>query len=976
MHFDSEQPDRKDIHFNFVQKRLLFPLVVILLIIFGVYNTALIIVQQNALKKSTQETLDHSVNELSFILAEQANSLTALLKLLARDEPLYRGLKNEDRQFLYAHYHDLFTQFRDEHKITHFYFHRSDRINLIRIHKPGKYGDLIDRFTTLEAEHTGRIASGVELGPLGTFTLRTVMPVFDNGQLIGYVELGKEIEDALAAIHNKYETECVVTIHKQFLNRAAWEQGMVLLGRKAEWERYKNHVIIYHPPETCSGLCDKLITTPDLLSREAVETILDGSTWQTIAHPLRDVSGKNVGKLILLLNISQQKEAFGRLITKTSGGALFALTLLFIYSFIALRKTDQVLLSQKNELIQNKNRIERYVKAIDDMGIGLLLIDNSFRILENNDTLKKWFGSPEGKLCYQWMFDLDSPCSGCPLQDVIMSHKTVHFQPPKIDGRALTITSTPVSNPDGSMVMMEILSDVTLKKKAEDRLQENEERLRILINSTPDVICFKDDKGRWLEANDAYLKLFSLAEIDYFGKTDIELAELTDPAYREAFLICGENDKKAWDSESGVRNEEVIIKPDGTEKIYDVIKVPIFKKEGKRRGLIVLGRDITERRKAEDQQQKIDRLESIGTLAGGIAHDFNNVLAGIYGNISLAKRKLEQGHPAFRPLDLAEESFNRATNLTNKLLTFSKGGEPLIDSFNLAEIIRNVVIFDLSGSNVKLVFDQIDAIWAAKVDKSQMQQLFSNLAINALQAMPDGGNLYISLQNCDIRNPEFTHLQPGKYIHVSVRDEGCGIEHKYLKKIFDPYFSTKKSGRGLGLSTVYSIVTKHHGHIEVSSEINKGTDFSIYLPASDQEWAQEDPEEENENLNTKLSLKVLVMDDEEVVRTLISDILKSFGCTVETAVDGEEAIFMYQRALQGQVKFDIAIFDLTVPGGLGGKDAMQKLLDIDSQAKVIVSSGYADDPIMAHYSDYGFKGFVEKPFTIRKLKKVIGDILT
>ncbi len=839
MSLGTQQPTKQEIHFNYVQKRLLLPLAIILLILFSGYNTALVIIQKSSLNNSSQKLLDHSVNELSFLLDEQANSLTAFLKMLTRDEQLRRGLRNEDSSFLYTNYKELFAQLRGEHKITHFYIHRSDRINLLRFHEPGRYGDLINRFTALEAERTGQVASGIELGPLGTFTLRTIMPIQENGKLIGYVELGKEIEDALATIHSKYDTECIVGIRKEFLNQVAWEQGMAMLGRKAEWDQYKNYVIIYHSPLTETGLYDKFIMEQSFSSLSPVETDINNSTWQAVAHPLQDVSGKSVGKLVLINNISQQRASFDSLITKISGGTLAALGLLFAYLFISLRKTDQVLLTQKNKLIQNKNQIGRYVKAIDNMGIGLLLIDEDFCIRECNDTLKKWFGEPNGKLCHQWIFGLNSPCSYCQLKDVIIFRKTAFFQAPLSDGRAFEITSTPVTNPDGTTSMMEALNDVTLRKRAEDQLR------------------------------------------------------------------------------------------------------------------------------------KIDRLESIGTLAGGIAHDFNNVLAGIYGNIALANRKLDREHPAFKSLTRAEKSLERATNLTNKLLTFAKGGEPITDFVNLAEIIQEVVNFDLTGSNVKLVFNQASDLWTAKVDKSQIQQLFSNLAVNALQSMPEGGHLYISLQNHEIQKTAVTQLNPGKYINITVRDEGCGIEQDHLKKIFDLYFSTKPAGCGLGLATVYSIVTKHHGHIEAQSEVGKGTTLTIDLPANKNVLVHEEPELELEDQNPQLSLRVLVMDDEEIIRTLISDILKGFGCTVETATNGDEAIRLYQQALHEQTKFDIAIFDLTVPGGVGGKEAIQKLLQIDSQAKVIVSSGYADDPVLAHYSDYGFKDFLVKPFTIKKIQDVI-----
>lgn len=958
-----------------VQKRLLLPLAGVYIFLLASFATGLILLQKNNLNQSSQEILGQSFSELSTILAEQSSGLTALMRVIVRDDVLQLGLKRQDRQLLYQGYERLFTQLRENHKITHFYVHRADRINLLRIHKPEKYGDLIDRFTALEAERTGSIASGIELGPLGTFTLRVVMPVMENNQLLGYIELGKEIEDALATIHGKYGTECFVTIWKDFLKRDEWEQGMRMLGRNPDWSRYKNKVIIYHSPEKCIGICDKLIEAADLQYDALVDETSNGKTWQGIKHQLRDASGTVVGDLLLSHDITQQKKFFTFLLIIVAGSTLAVTGIIFVYLFIILRKTDQDLFDQQIKIINNKEEIQKYIKAIDDMGIGLLLIDNNFHIRETNKTVTFWFGEQEGKLCYQGIFCADTPCLSCPLDDVIKTGKVAHFEVTSPDGRILDITATPLINPDRTISMMEILKDITGSRKAEQRLRENEEQLRTLINSTPDIICFKDAAGRWLEANDADLELFSLIGVDYRGKTDVDLAELTDPIYRKAFLTCKESDEKAWESKGGVRGEEVIVKPDGTEKIYDVIKMPIFENGGRRRGLVVLGRDITERKKAEQQLLKMEKLETVGTLAGGIAHDFNNVLVGIFGNIAIAKQKLDKNHSAYKSLEQAETSLNRATNLTGKLLTFATGGDPITEHINLGEIIKDVVDFDLSGSNVKLLLKQADDILAAEVDKGQIEQLFSNLVVNALQAMPDGGHLYISLENSKDLDYETMQLKPGRYIKVTIRDEGVGIDQQQLNKVFDPYFSTKQTGRGLGLATVYSIVHKHHGHISVQSETGKGTIFTLYLPASEKGPVQEHQEIENEHPGLGGFAKVLVMDDEKIVRAMIIEALEGLGCTVEAAVNGKEVLEKYQRVLDSSDAFDVVILDLTIPGGMGGKATIEKLLQIDAQAKVIVSSGYADDPIMAHYSDYGFKGVLAKPFAIKKLQDVIEKVI-
>ena len=382
---------------------------------------------------------------------------------------------------------------------------------------------------------------------------------------------------------------------------------------------------------------------------------------------------------------------------------------------------------------------------------------------------------------------------------------------------------------------------------------------------------------------------------------------------------------------------------------------------------------------AEEEMLKTKKLESIGILAGGIAHDFNNLLAGIFGNISLAKLNLKPDDKIYRYIESAEKAIERAVGLTKQLLTFSKGGDPVKEDINIGNLINDIAVFNLRGSSVKLDFQPALSIWLTKVDKGQFSQVIANLVINAKQAMPAGGTLYINIENCDKKTDCAGIPHSSKnWIKITIRDEGTGIPEKYLNRIFDPYFTTKQDGSGLGLATVYSIIRKHGGIIKVDSELNRGTTFTIYLTAvevSDTSSSQLDNVSNKTNQSTYTG-RILLMDDNELVRESGRDMIESLGFDVEICEEGISAVELYKKSKTNNKSFDLVILDLTIPGGMGGLETAKKLLSIDPQARLIVSSGYSNDPVMANYHNYGFMGVIEKPYLIDDLRKIIKQALS
>ncbi len=406
----------------------------------------------------------------------------------------------------------------------------------------------------------------------------------------------------------------------------------------------------------------------------------------------------------------------------------------------------------------------------------------------------------------------------------------------------------------------------------------------------------------------------------------------------------------------------------GTERVLEESASVIRDQKSAIIGVVVVFRDITDRQKFETEMQRTQKLESLGLLAGGIAHDFNNILTAIFGNIILAKMEVDHDSSGYHRLVEAEKSMIRAKELTQQLLTFAKGGAPVKETADISGLITDSTQFMMSGSPSRCEFDIAPDLWPTDVDKGQISQVINNLVINANHAMPNGGILHVSAENVHLTEVSSLPLPPGRYVKIMIRDEGTGISKENLARIFDPYYTTKKTGSGLGLSSALSIIRKHNGYIDVESELGVGTTFSLYLPASDKPVEQAPIAEASHTMGSGY---VLVMDDEEAIRDVSSRLLEHMGYRVEVAGSGEDAIELYRMALEDGDPLDVVIMDLTIPGGMGGKEAIAKLKEIDPEVRVIVSSGYSNDPIMANYHEYGFVGVLTKPYSGKEMAAAI-----
>jgi PAS domain S-box-containing protein len=436
--------------------------------------------------------------------------------------------------------------------------------------------------------------------------------------------------------------------------------------------------------------------------------------------------------------------------------------------------------------------------------------------------------------------------------------------------------------------------------------------------------------------------------------------ELSDPlAERQA------------DSRAGEQN--VLVARDGSRRLIDDSVAAIRGGAGGIAGAILVFRDVTLKVRKEEELIKWQKLESLGTLAGGIAHDFNNFLAAILGNISLAKQILDPGSKAVARLEAAEKASDRASDLAAKLLTFSKGGKPVRERISLDSVVRDSALLSVRGTPVRCEFGIAEDLWATDADAGQIGQAIGNLVINAVQAMPGGGTALIRGANVIIGEGEMAYVKPGPYVKIEVADTGVGIPGRNLKRIFDPYFTTRENGMGLGLTISYHIMKNHGGNLFVESEPGAGTTVSLYFPASTERMPR--IVEAVSETAREGKWKVLVMDDEDLVRDMAIGMLEHLGFEARGARDGREAIGMYKDADTEGTPFDLVVMDLTVPGKMGGKEACARLLGKYPDAKVIVCSGYSSDPVMSDHAAYGFLGMLGKPFHMEELKRVVEQVL-
>lgn len=622
-----------------------------------------------------------------------------------------------------------------------------------------------------------------------------------------------------------------------------------------------------------------------------------------------------------------------------------------------------------------------YRTLVENIECGISLIDKDHRIVMTNTTQAKYFNRPPDsfhrKLCHQEFEEREEVCPHCPGVKALETNKvskaivsgSINDEPP-VTVRISAFPLTGSGKYQGCFI--EMVEDITLQMKTEEKLAGEKERLAVTLQSIGDGVICTDTSGIITLFNKMAEELTGWKAEYSVGRQLNEVFQVLDSQNRE---LCENPVQKVLNSGNIVvlGNHSILINKNGRELIIADTAAPIRDQKSRIVGVVLVFRDETSKSQQEAEMLKASKLEAVGVLAGGIAHDFNNILTAILGNINIALFDSGLEDDTRSLLTEAEKASFRAKGLTQQLLTFSRGGEPVKETAALQDVIRESATFVLHGSKVDYRYQFCEELWPVSVDRGQISQVIQNMVLNARQAMPDGGIVMIHCKNIPSELDRPPSLGSGDYVKVEISDSGIGIPVNALDRIFDPYFSTKQEGSGLGLAICHSIVNKHDGQIFVESEPGKGTSFTIYLPASNK-VNEGEVKKVVSNIPCRQA-KILIMDDEGMVRKVARNMLARMGHTIVEAADGDEAIKLYNEAEKDEIPFDLILMDLTIPGQMGGKEAVKEILTINPEAKVICSSGYSTDPVLAHYREYGFCHAIAKPYQFQELNQVVADVL-
>ena len=664
--------------------------------------------------------------------------------------------------------------------------------------------------------------------------------------------------------------------------------------------------------------------------------------------------------------------------------ALLFLTILaaVIIGYIIFISTIKPLITMRDRLqellVENKEQADKILRfsvtrqsaMIENIGDVISIVGADGITKYQSPNIERFFGwKPEdliGKNGWDKMHPEDVGRIQKEFSKILESDKalTVEYRFKCKDGNYKWIEITAVNRINEPAINGVLLNyrDITGRKLAEQTLEAEKEKLSITLRSIGDGVITTDVDGKIQLLNRVAEQLTGWSQADAVGMQ-----------LEEVFIIIHEDTRSkhmnpvekviATGDIIELENHTLLIARDGTERVIADSGAPIRNNESDIIGVVLVFRDQTEAEKNQVRTQRNEKLESLGVLAGGLAHDFNNLLGGLFGYIELAS-EVSSEERVKNYLSSAMDVFDRAKGITLQLLTFAKGGDPIRKIIRIDKLVMKNASFILAGTNIAISYHVEDDLWMSNMDENQIGQVVDNLVINARQSMQDGGIITVKMKNMEVVEINPSRLKPGKYVAVSFEDTGNGIPMEYLGKIFDPFFSTKESGNGLGLATCYSIIQRHDGVIDVSSVHGKGSTFTMYLPKAEADSSKETKANDISHSGSGL---ILVLDDERHMRDIVRRIVEDMGYSVLTAGDGDKALRIVKDSLNAGKVISAALLDLTIPGGIGGLEILDGIKKVFPECIIFATSGYSNNPVMADPAAYGFHDSLHKPYKRQEL---------
>ena len=989
-----------------IQRRLLMPLAIALLLMAAGSGMLLLKQQRDSLNRLSRTALQGVVSDLSASVAEQTRTLDALGKMVLKSEGLLAALKARDRNSLLAQCQPLFATLKAEYALSLFYLIAPDQACLLRLHKPDLSGDRIDRFTLREAARLGKPSAGLELGPLGFFTLRSVFPIHDNGSLLGYLELGKEIEDVVENLHAKNEIDFAITIRKTLLDRPRWEEGLGLRGRKADWNRFTESALVYSTlpvlPASIGGLIEG--ARPEG-GKTFMEAHAGGQTWHVMTAPLKDASAAEVGSLVVLFDITEGKAAQNRVRAVGLAGGVVLLAGLFGFLYVLLRRTDASIRLQQSSLQKSEQRLSATLRSIGD---GVITTDASGRVTDLNtvaERLTGWTteqaaGHPLAEV-FRIVHAMTRTAEENPVEKALRQGVVVELGNHTLliakNGAEHQIADScaPIRNArDEIMGTVLVFRDVSKEYQQRADLQASESRLRAITGAAQDAILMMDAEGRVSFWNPAADRIFGYTRDEVLGR-DLHL--LLAPqryldSFRTAFAVFRKN------GQGGAVNKTIeltALHKTGREIPIELSLSNLYLDSCWHAVGII--RDITERKRTEDEIRGTNRqlAEAIARanemtaqaqqasvaksdFLANMSHEIRTPMNGVIGMTGLLL-DTELTDEQRRYAETVRASAESLLGLINDILDFSKieAGKMLLEAldFDLQELVEDLaatLALRAHGKGLELLYSVATEVpTLLRGDPGRLRQILTNLVSNAIKFTPSGEvAIRVLLESEDAASA---------VLRFSVRDTGIGIPKDKIGTLFEKFTQAdtsttrKYGGTGLGLAICKQLTELMGGEIGIASEAGKGSEFSVTLRLAKQREGVKDKTPAPVDLRT---VRVLIVDDNATSREILTAHMLAWGMRPAETADGPSAIQLLLQAVAAGDPFQIAVLDMQMPvmdGEMLGQAIKGDARLAATPLIMLTSLGTRD--CASHFQEIGFAACLTKPARHQELKRALSQAL-